>query len=150
MKNEVASIRRARLEDYDKCLPLLTLLYHGDIGPAFRSCFEDYVRSENGVILISESSNHVRGVLIGSHCLDIDWEGKTARIDALIVGDKYRRTGLGSKLIRYFTKLSKRMNCKAIKSRVNAKNRNAKRFHERLGFKRADTYEYFLDFETQR
>jgi ribosomal protein S18 acetylase RimI-like enzyme len=145
MKNAVAAIREARLRDYDKCLPLLTLLYHGDIGRGFRSCFEDYVKSENGVILISESSDLVRGVLIGSYCLDIDWEGKTARIDALIVDNKCRRTGIGRKLVTHFTELSKKMDCKAVKSRVNTKNRDAQAFHERLGFKRADTYEYVLD-----
>jgi ribosomal protein S18 acetylase RimI-like enzyme len=148
MKKGVPAIREARLCDYDRCLPLLTLLYHGDIGPDFKSCFENYVKSENGVVLISEKSSLVTGVLVGSYCLDIDWEGKTARIDALIVDDKYRRTGIGGKLVNRFAELSKQMNCKAIKSRVNAKNRDAQSFHERLGFKRANTNEYFLDFET--
>jgi ribosomal protein S18 acetylase RimI-like enzyme len=150
MKDEGATIRQAGAGDYNKCLPLLTLLYHGDVGPGFRPCFEDYVKSENGVVLISEKSNLVMGVLVGSHCLDIDWEGKTARIDALIVNEKYRRTGIASKLVNRFAELSRQMNCKAIKSRVNAKNRGAQAFHERLGFKRADTHEYFLDLETQR
>jgi ribosomal protein S18 acetylase RimI-like enzyme len=131
-------------------LPLLTLLYHGDVGRGLRPCFEDYVKSENGVVLVSEISNLVRGVLIGSYCLDIDWEGKTARIDALIVDNRYRRKGIGSALLNHFTELSKKMNCKAIKSRVNEKNKDAQGFHERLGFKRAHTHEYVSDFETQR
>jgi len=147
MTEEAYSIREAKLHDYDRCLGLLTLLYHGDIGPDFRSCFESYVKSKDGVVLISETSDVVRGILVGSYCLDIDWEGKTARIDALIVEGKYRRTGIGSKLLNRFAQLSKQNNCKAIKSRVNTKNTNAQAFHESLGFKRADTYEYFLDFE---
>jgi GNAT superfamily N-acetyltransferase len=150
MKNGVAAIREAKLVDYDKCLPLLTLLYHGDIGPGFRSCFEEYVKSENSVVLIFESSNLVSGVLVGSYCLDMDWEGKTARIDALVVDDKYRRTGIGSKLVNHFAELAKKTNCKAVKSRVNKKNRDAQAFHERFSFKRADTHEYVLDFEKQQ
>jgi ribosomal protein S18 acetylase RimI-like enzyme len=147
MKKGAVAIREARPGDYNKCLPLLTLLYHGDVGLGLRSCFEDYAKSENGVVLISESSNLVRGVLIGSYCLDIDWEGKTARIDALVVDDKYRRKGIGTELVNHFVELSKRMSCKAVKSRVNTKNRDAQGFHERLDFKKANTYEYVLDFE---
>jgi ribosomal protein S18 acetylase RimI-like enzyme len=148
MGNRSAAIREAKPEDYDACLPLLTLLYHGDIGPDFKSSFEDYVNSENSVVLISECYGRVRAVLIGSHCLDIDWEGETARIDALVVDEKHRRTGIGRELVNHFTKLSKKRNCKAIKSRVNARNEAAQRFHERLGFKKADTHEYFIDFQT--
>jgi ribosomal protein S18 acetylase RimI-like enzyme len=147
MRNKPTTIREAKPEDYHTCLPLLTSLYHGDIGPDFKSSFEDYANSENSVVLVSERSGNVNGVLMGSYCSDIDWEGKTARIDAIVVDDKYRKTGIGRELVNRFIKLSEKKNCRAIKSRVNIRNENAQTFHERLGFNKADTYEYILEFE---
>jgi ribosomal protein S18 acetylase RimI-like enzyme len=78
--------------------------------------------------------------------MDIDWEGKTARIEAIIVDEKHRRTGIGKRLTHHFFTLAKGQACKAVKSRVNTKNRTAQKFHESLGFERADTYEYNLGF----
>jgi len=82
--------------------------------------------------------------------LDIDWEGRIARIDALIVDEACRKRGIGSKLVSQFIALAERKNCRAVKSRINRKNVVAQRFHESLGFTKANTYEYFLDFQEQR
>jgi ribosomal protein S18 acetylase RimI-like enzyme len=78
--------------------------------------------------------------------MDIDWEGKTARIVAIVVDKKHRRTGIGKQLARCFILLAEERKCKAVKSRVNRRNTEAQRFHESLGFARADTYEYVLNF----
>ena len=139
-------IRKASVDDYSLCLPLLTLLYHGDIGTDFKSTFESFVTSDSSMVLFAQSQGEVVGVLIGSYQKDIDWEGKTARIDAIIVDEKHRRTGIGKQLARYFITQAKGQKCKAVKSRVNRKNKKAQKFHESLGFGRADTYEYVLDF----
>ena len=147
MTSKVFAIRKAGSGDYSTCLPLLTLLYHNDIGPNFKDTFDDFVKCDDCVILVSESGGNVVGILIGSRCLDIDWEGKTAKIDALIVDEAFRRMGIGEKLVDHFIKLSRKQGCKAVKSRVNRKNRHAQKFHESLGFERADTYEYILDFQ---
>jgi len=121
------------------------LLYHADIGPDFKHAFEEFVNTEYGVILIAEHSGKVVGILIGSYCLDIDWEGKIAKIDALIVDEAFRRIGIGRKLFSRLIAMAKKRNCKAIKSRVNIKNLRAQKFHEKLGFERANTYEYMLE-----
>jgi len=87
------------------------------------------------------------GVLAGSYHLDIDWEGRTAKIDAIIVNGAYRRKGIGRALAKQFIVMTKRKNCKAVKSRINTKNVIAQKFHEVLRFTKADTYEYFLDLQ---
>ena len=97
------------------------------------------------MVLLAQSRREVVGILIGSCQMDIDWEGRTARIDAIVVSEKLRRTGIGRQLAKSFIKLAQRQGCKAVKSRVNVKNAGAQRFHETLGFARADTYEYTLD-----
>jgi GNAT superfamily N-acetyltransferase len=139
------TIRGAKVGDYSRCLPLLTSLYHGDIGKGFRKTFESFIIGDDSMVLLAQSRAGVVGILIGSCRMDIDWEGKTARIDAVVVSEKHRRAGIGEQLVNRFIKLAQRQGCKAVKSRVNRKNGEAQRFHESLGFSRADTYEYALD-----
>jgi ribosomal protein S18 acetylase RimI-like enzyme len=139
------TIRNAEVGDYSRCLPLLTMLYHGDIGTEFKKSFASYVRGNDGMVLLAQSRREVVGILIGSCQIDIDWEGRTARIDAIVVSEKHRRRGIGGQLAKSFIKLAQRQGCKAVKSRVNRKNEGAQGFHESLGFARADTYEYTLD-----
>ena len=139
------TIRNAEVGDYSRCLPLLTLLYHGDIGRDFKKTFTSYVRDGDGMVLLAQTRREVVGILIGSCRIDIDWEGRTARIDAIVVDEGHRRKGIGGRLARNFIKSAQRKGCKAVKSRVNTKNEGAQGFHESLGFARADTYEYALD-----
>jgi ribosomal protein S18 acetylase RimI-like enzyme len=140
------TIRNATVDDYSLCLPLLTSLYHGDIGRNFRKTFESYATGDSSLVLLAQSRGDLVGILIGSYQMDIDWEGRTARIDAIIVNEKHRRTGIGKQLAHRFFTLAKGRRCKVVKSRVNTKNRKAQEFHESLGFVRADTYEYDLEF----
>jgi ribosomal protein S18 acetylase RimI-like enzyme len=142
-------IRKAKVGDYSLCLHLLTSLYHGDIGAGFKSVFESYVVGDNNAVLLARSEDGVIGILVGSYQMDIDWEGKTARIEAIIVDKKHRRAGIGEQLARCFILLAEKQKCKAVKSRVNRKNTRAQSFHESLGFVRADTYEYVLDFPSK-
>lgn len=138
-------VRNAKIEDYSLCLPLLTLLYHGDIGTDFRHTFESYAARKDSVVLLAESCGRVVGILIGSYHIDIDWEGRTAKIDAVVVDEASRRIGIGKRLVRDFACLAQKRNCKAVKSRVNVRNEDAQKFHESLGFARTHTYEYVLN-----
>jgi len=102
-------------------LPLFTSLYDGDIGKNFKPTFENFINNEDGIVLLAEHSNKVIGILVGSYHLDIDWEGKIAKIDGLIVDKALRRTGVGRRLVRYLIAKAKKESCKAVKSRVNRK-----------------------------
>jgi ribosomal protein S18 acetylase RimI-like enzyme len=145
MKEISVAIRTAEVGDYPICLPLFTLLYHGDIGPNFRRTFEEYVTKEEGVILLAEQQHNLVGILVGSYHLDIDWEGRTARIDALIVDEAYRMRGIAKKLTQHYLALAAKKKCRVVKSRVNMKNVIARKFHENLGFSKTNTYEYIKD-----
>ena len=147
--NAAIKIREAKACDYNACLYLLTSLYHGDIGADFQCIFESFVKSEDSVVLLAEDSRKAVGVLIGSYNFDIDWEGKVGRIQALIVDEAFRRTGVGRKLLERFTAEAKKHHCSAIRSRVNIENRAARSFHESLGFWKANTYEYILELQEQ-
>jgi ribosomal protein S18 acetylase RimI-like enzyme len=147
MNEPRVTISIAEANDYFRCLPLFTLLYHGDIGPDFKRIFEDYVTREEGIILLAELSHRLVGILVGSYHLDIDWEGRTARIDAIIVEETNRKMGIGKKLTQHFIGIAKKRKCRAVKSRVNVNNIIAQKSHERLGFTKANTYEYVMDFQ---
>ena len=147
MKHEPFTIRKAKANDFSACLPLFKSLYHGDIGPDFNHTFEDFVNNKESTVLLAEKSSKVIGILIGSYHLDIDWEGKIAKIDAIIINENFRRSGIGKKLTNYFIVEARDRKCKAVVSRVNRKNRIAKIFHTSLGFARANTYEYILDLQ---
>jgi L-amino acid N-acyltransferase YncA len=143
MTDEQPTIRSAEIADYSACLPFFKLLYHGDIGTDFKLVFKCYVKE--GTILLAEASGRLLGILVGSYSLDIDWEGRIAKIDAVIVDENHRMKGIGKKLVESFLSAARKQNCKAIKSRVNVANVISQKFHEELGFSRADTYEYFSE-----
>jgi ribosomal protein S18 acetylase RimI-like enzyme len=146
MNKPLLTIRIAEANDFLKCLPLFTSLYHGDLGPDFKIIFEDYV-TKGGIVLLAERSHSLVGILVGSYHLDIDWEGRTARIDAIVVQEANRKMGIGKKLAQYFIGTAKKRECRAVKSRVNLNNVTARKFHENLGFTKANTCEYILDFQ---
>jgi L-amino acid N-acyltransferase YncA len=137
------AVEQARSSDYEVCLPLLKLLYHGDIGPNFKNVFQEY--SEDGEVLLAKTSDRVLGILLGGYNVDADWEGRIARIDAIIVHDQYRTIGVGGKLVKSFIDIAQKHECRAIKSRINVTNLVSQKFHEDLEFLRMDTYEYVLE-----
>jgi ribosomal protein S18 acetylase RimI-like enzyme len=145
MKDESVTVRLAEISDYSVCIPLFKLLYHGDIGPDFKNVFQDYVKE--GAILLARTSGKLLGILVGSYNLDIDWEGRIARIDAIIVDENHRMRGIGKMLVKRFVEVAQEENCKAVKSRINVANLISQKFHVGLGFSRTDTCEYVLELQ---
>jgi len=94
---------------------------------------------------MAERDGRVLGVLVGSYHLDIDWEGRIGKIDALYVEKDCRRKGLGRELVKFFLSKARRSNCLAVVSRVNHKNERAYRFHKAIGFTVTGTDEYILE-----
>jgi len=139
------AVRDAIPDDFDRCFPLFEQLYHGDIGSNLKEVFNQLARSKRSCVIIAERHGKTLGVLIGSYYLDIDWEGKVAKIQALIVEEKNRKKGIGKMLVQHFIWKAKQNGCLVVRSRVNRRNRNACLFHEKLGFWEAETCEYILD-----
>ena len=138
-------IRKATPKDYDKILPLFTQLYHGDIGPNLKETFTNLTKNKENTILIAEQNKKPLGTLIANNYMDLDWEGKTAKLQAIIVDQKYRNKGIGKKLLQHFQTQAKTNGCRAITARVNRKNKNAQLFYEKLNFTQAETNEYTLE-----
>jgi ribosomal protein S18 acetylase RimI-like enzyme len=142
--NNELTIRQAIPEDWEKILPLFEQLYHGDIGPDLRNVFAILARDKENSVLIAEQNEKPVGVLAGSYHLDVDWEGKIAKLQAVIIDEKHRNRGVGKKLLCHFLTQTKENNCRTITLRVNQKNISARLFYEKLNFSKAETDEYIL------
>lgn len=138
-------VRDATSEDFDRCFPLLDRLYHGDIGSDFPEVFNKLAGGQGSSVIVAEQHGKTLGVLIGSCYLDIDWEGKVAKIQALIVDEKHREQGIGRTLVQHFVEKAKQAGCRVVGSRINRENQGARLFHEKLGFWQAETHEYILE-----
>ena len=142
---ERLKIRLATGEDWENILPLFVQLYHGDIGPNLQKVFVRLTKGKDGCVLVAEWDEKLVGLIIGNYYMDLDWEGKTAKLQAIIVNKKRRNRGIGRKLLSRFLTQAKENNCRAVTARVNRKNRKANNFYERLNFKDAGTAEYILE-----
>jgi len=144
---EPLKIRKATLQDWSKTLPLFKQLYHGDIGPNMRKAFTTLTKDSENCVLVAEQNKELIGAIIGNYYLDLDWEDKTAKLQAIIVNEKHRNKGIGKKLFQHFLTETKKHKCRAITLRVNQKNEIASNFYEKLNFTKAETKEYILELK---
>jgi ribosomal protein S18 acetylase RimI-like enzyme len=139
------TIRKATPKDWNKILPLFKQLYHDDIGPNLKNTFTKLTKNNENITLIAEQNQKLLGALIANYYMDLDWEGKTAKLQAIIVDQKHRNKGIGKKLLQHLLTQAKQNNCRAITARVNRKNKIARLFYEKLDFEEARTNEYTLE-----
>lgn len=145
MQKVALKIRQATSHNWEKILPLFTQLYHGDIGLNLQKTFTHLSKSKQTCALVAEQDEKLVGSVIGNYYIDLDWEGKTAKLQAIIVDEKHRNRRIGKKLFQHFLIQAKENNCRAISARVNRKNRKASNFYETLNFEEAKTNEDILE-----
>jgi ribosomal protein S18 acetylase RimI-like enzyme len=116
----------------------------GNIGPNLQKVFVHLARSKENCALVAEQDEKLVGSVIGNYYIDLDWEGKTAKLQAIIVDEKHRNQGIGKKLFQHFLTRAKENNCQAVTARVNRKNRKTSNFYKKLNFEEAGTSEYIL------
>lgn len=61
------------------------------------------------------------------------WIGKSLYIDDIYVQEKYRKNGIGKRLIERVFELAKNENCKKVRWQVSNWNKNAIEFYQKLG-----------------
>jgi ribosomal protein S18 acetylase RimI-like enzyme len=138
-------IRQATPSDWNKILPLFKQLYHGDIGPNLQKTYQSLTKNREACVLIAEQNTKPVGALIANYYLDADWEGKIAKLQAIIVDEKHRKQGIGKKLFHSFLKHARNNGCIATTLRVNEKNKDAQLFYEKLHLTKAETQEYIIE-----
>lgn len=95
--------------------------------------FNTFVSDKNTFIFVIEEDNKLIAYSQGSLLKSI-WEN-FGYIDDMFVSRKFRRQGLGTKLIKNFIKLLKSKKIKKIRLGVNSENKKASILYKKLGFK---------------
>jgi len=107
--------------------------------------FIKLTQNKESITLIAEQNQKFLGALLANYYLDLDWEGKPAKLQAIIVDKKHQNQGIGRKLIQQFLTQAKENNCQAVTARVNRKNKKANNFYKKQNFEESETNEYILE-----
>ena len=95
--------------------------------------FNTFLSDKNTFIFVIEEDNKLIAYFQGSLLKSI-WEN-FGYIDDIFVSRKFRRQGLGTKLIKNFIKILKSKKIKKIRIGVNSENKKALLLYKKLGFK---------------
>jgi ribosomal protein S18 acetylase RimI-like enzyme len=147
LMQEKLKIRHATPSDWERTLPLFEQLYHGDIGPDLRNVFTTLATSKENCIFVAQQDEKLVGALVGSFYLDIDWEGKIAKLQAIVVDEPCRRHEVGGILLQHFLNHAKKHHARVITARVNRRSREALLFYKKLAFTKTETTECILELK---
>jgi ribosomal protein S18 acetylase RimI-like enzyme len=147
-----STIRFARRGDLARLLPLVEAYYKFDsiafdriiTGRALRRLLRD---PSLGRAWIVEAGRIAVGYAILTYNYDLEFGGMQGIITDMYVGPRYRRKGLGAKLIAAICDCCRADDIDAVELQVTASNRRAQSFYRALGFKRADRIVMGLDLK---
>ncbi|MFQ5660608.1 MAG: ribosomal protein S18-alanine N-acetyltransferase [Gammaproteobacteria bacterium] len=89
-----------------------------------------HIRSAESIVLVARSHGQIIGFAI------MHFGEEEAHLDLLAVKPTYQRTGIGRQLIEWLEKSALVAGISIIYLEVRAKNREARMFYERLGYRR--------------
>lgn len=141
-------IRMADLSDIDKIADIDKQLhqFHCDMeSDTYKmpddECFFDFLLSalenEKNEIFVYEDNGDIKGyALIAKMLRDtpLKIRKKVCLVDQLAVSEKYRHQGIGTKLLEHIKAYVKSNDFDVLKIGVRAKNNNAFRLYEKMGF----------------
>jgi len=94
------------------------------------------------IVLVAGEKKKIRGFLIG-YILDMDLY-KIAVIDDIFVSKEQRKKGLGNELVNSFIKECRKHKIKTIFAITPQKNKIAREFFQRFGFKKLPSIHFYL------
>lgn len=147
------TIRLAGPRDWAKLLPLVAAYYKFDsiafdriiTGRALRQLMRNH---SLGRAWIVDAGRSPAGYAILTYNYDLEFGGMQGIITDLFVAARYRRKGLGAKLIAAICDYCLTIGVAAIELQVTAANRKAQAFYRALGFRKSDRI--VMDLEVDR
>ena len=144
------TIRLAGRGDSARLLPLVEAYYKFDsiafdrvaTDRALRRLLRDH---SNGRAWIAEAERSPAGYAILTYNYDLEFGGTQGIITDMFVGPRYRRKGLGAKLIAGICDYCRTVDIDAVELQVTASNRKAQSFYRALGFIESDRIVMGLD-----
>jgi ribosomal protein S18 acetylase RimI-like enzyme len=133
VSSEVA-IREARPEDSQAIAELLGELGYPTDFSRFERRLERIERDPSSRLFVATVNDRVAG-LAGFHQLPlVEHDEPGCQLTALVVGDAYRRTGVGSELVRAVEREARSRGGQRVLVNTAHHRKDAHAFYERLGF----------------
>lgn len=143
-------IRKATLEDLRQVQDLNYKLFDFEyknfdsslnMGWTFSEEGEKYFRKviEKGTVWLAVDDDKIIGYLAGIMKSYNSINAKSAELDNFYIEEKYRRLGIGKRLVNEYKEYCKNKGVYTIYVTANAKNKNARSFYQASGFN--DEYE---------
>jgi ribosomal protein S18 acetylase RimI-like enzyme len=133
MRTEVA-IREARPEDSDAVAELLGELGYPTDTPRVERRLERIGRDPSSRLFVATVNERVAG-LAGFHLLPlVEHDEPGCQLTALVVGATYRRTGVGSELVRTIEREARSRGGRRVVVNTARHREDAHAFYEGLGF----------------
>jgi ribosomal protein S18 acetylase RimI-like enzyme len=130
---EGVQVRKATLDDMDKIEVLLQELIGDPLGQR-KDHFEDALSSEHYVGLLAEVGDEVIGYLDIFHFSDPGHGAVVGIIPSFIVSKKYRKMGIGDRLLEEAVKVAKKRDFKEFHVWTGFENEAAKAIYRKHGF----------------
>ena len=137
-------IQRATDEHAESLIPLLHELGYDTSRTTLRSQLGHYAESEQAVVFIALVGDELVGLVSGYLIPALHQPGNIGRITALVVAEKLRSRGIGSKLIHELESWFLTNKCLRYEVTSGENRDNAHRFYESLGY--APSSRRFLKF----
>jgi GNAT superfamily N-acetyltransferase len=140
-------IRTAVAEDFDTVFPLFVQLWPNKPidREALKAVFDRGAASGTDELLCAVADGAVIGFTAYAFVNNLWQEGYIAYLYAMVVDEKFRGRGIGTRLIEEVLKRSKARGMKRVELDSGFPRERAHRFYEKLGFdKRAFLFSYVL------
>lgn len=146
------NIRKANIEDYDKIIELYKELYDAEkvfdknltnvynVSNKQKENILKRIKSRKEIFLVAEENNEIIGLVDGYIIDNNNHIEKVGYLDHLCVHKKYRKCGIGEKLIEEFTNKMKNKNVTYLKLNAFEKNLPAISLYKKMGFEEYSIY----------
>jgi len=127
-------MRRARIGDAAGIAELLAQLGYPAEEAAVRRRLQRLERSEADAIWVAVAGGELVG-LVGIHVAQVlAYEGDAAKVSEIVVDDRYRRQGIGARLMQVAEEEARRRGCIVLFLTTAERRKDAHAFYRGLGF----------------
>jgi RimJ/RimL family protein N-acetyltransferase len=127
-------VRSARFGDAEALSRLLTELGYPQNADQARAALTAWAGDPRGTVLVAEVDGRPAGV-IAAHCVPyLERPGSFARVVALAVDARHRRSGLGRRLLGAAEAWARELGCRDVEITCSRSRHDAPAFYETLGF----------------